>query len=259
MHAISEIQIINHRFDPTETILHVLVDGGKELSNECQVRGRLNGPRCPFSTTIEIAYPLRERARSDAIVTMSAVIPEPSWWDPESPFVYSGFVEMYHEDIGLGRADFQHAIYWLQMTSKGLRLNGQPFVLRGRCVAAIGDADSLRYLRDRSFNWIISQESPTREARKLATKYGFFVSHESALTDQSIDAIDYDLDILQESSRQNRRAANDAQANWFTPVNPLRLVRDSKTEATGGFKLVIGDHIPANLPSDKSIIGWIEA
>ena len=258
MLAISEIQVLNHRLDPTETTLHVLVEHGTNVPNDCQVRGRLNGPRCPFSTTIEIAYPLRERARGD-VIAMSTVIPEPSLWDPESPFVYAGFVELTRENVVLERVSFQHAIYWLQMTSKGLRLNGQPFVLRGKCIASIGDADSLRYLRDRSINWLISKESPTRETRNLAMKYGFFVSHEPAMSDQSINTIDHDPDILQESARQNRRAANDAQANWFTSANPLSLIRDSKMEAIGGFKLVISDQIPANLPSDRSIIGWIDA
>ncbi len=257
MLAMREVQVVNHRLDPTETILHVLVEYGTDVPNECQVRGRLNGPRCPFSTTIEIAYPLRERSRGD-VITMSTVIPEPSWWDSESPFLYAGFVEIVRENVAVIRANFQHAIYWLQMTSKGLRLNGQPFVLRGKCIAAIGDADSLRDIRDRRFNWLLAKESPTDETRNLAMKYGFFVSHEPALTAQSIDAIDHDLDIMQESARQNRRAANDAQANWFTPANPLRIIRDSKMEASDGFKLMIGDHIPANLPTDKSIIGWIE-
>ncbi len=256
--AISEIQVVNHRFSPTETMLHVGIALHNPASN-VQLRGRLNGPRCPFSTTIEIAYPLRERARGDDIVTMSAVIPEPSLWDPESPFVYISFVELMRDGVVADRVNFQHAIYWLQMTSKGLRLNGQPFVLRGRCVASIGDVESLRYLRDRGFNWLISKASPTGEMRKLAATYGFFVSHEPALTDRSADSIEHDLDILQESARQNRRAANDAQVSWFTAANPLRIVRGSKIEAIDGFKLVIGDRLPANPPSDGSIIGWIEA
>lgn len=255
--TIREIQIVNHRFDPTETVLHVNVAIHNPAPN-VQFRGRFNGPSCPFSTTIEIAYPLRERAR-DEVITLSAVIPEPSWWDPESPFVYIGFVDLMREGVVAERVNFQHAIYWLQMTSKGLRLNGQPFVLRGRCVVSIGDVESLCYLRDRGFNWLISKASPTGEMRKLAATYGFFVSHEPALTDRSADSIDHDLDILQESARQNRRAANDAQVSWFTAANPLRIVRDSKIEAIDGFKLVIGDRLPANPPSDGSIIGWIEA
>ncbi len=253
MPVIREIEVVNHRLDPTETILHVRIPG----HIPGQIIGRLNGPRCPFSTTVEIAYPLRERERGE-IATLSAVIPEPSWWDPESPFVYHGFIELPHGDAKPERTTFQHAIYWLQMTSKGLRLNGRPFQLRGKCVDQIGSLDSLRDYRSRGFNWLILPESPAIEMRNLCMTHGFFVSHESALTDQPADVIDHDLDIVQDSARQNRRAANNEQTDWFTAARPFRIVRDTKMETIDGFTLMVMNRIPAILPSDQSIIGWIE-
>ena len=67
-----------------------------------QVRGRLTGPRCPYTTTVEVAYPFREHSRDygeggSPRLTLRAIIPEPSWWDPQTPFLYEGPVELWQD------------------------------------------------------------------------------------------------------------------------------------------------------------------
>src|SRR5262245_17540929 len=65
-----------------------------------ELRGRLMGPSCRYSKTIEVAYPVRMTSRSESgppILHARVVIPEPSWWDTESPFTYQGPIELWED------------------------------------------------------------------------------------------------------------------------------------------------------------------
>src|SRR5579883_857477 len=72
----------------------------QRLASRTQVRGYLTGPRCPYATTIEVAYPWRETSRTyekegEPHISARAVIPEPSLWEPQTPFLYEGTVELW--------------------------------------------------------------------------------------------------------------------------------------------------------------------
>src|SRR5687767_9337461 len=58
-----------------------------------EVRGRLMGPRCPGASTIEIAYYLRPLGPG----AYQVLIPEPSMWEPATPFTYQGPLEFWRE------------------------------------------------------------------------------------------------------------------------------------------------------------------
>ena|SRR5437868_5523971 len=60
----------------------------------CAVSGRVVGPKCKGVSTVEVAYPLRVIGVSDTAVSLKCVIPEPSLWTPERPFVYAWSVEV---------------------------------------------------------------------------------------------------------------------------------------------------------------------
>jgi hypothetical protein len=82
-----------------------------------EARGRLVGPRCPGVTTVEVAYPLRPfPSPPDGVPPLSrrVVIPDPSLWAPQHPFVYRAIVELWEDgqrcdvkefDLGLRMAD----------------------------------------------------------------------------------------------------------------------------------------------------------
>src|SRR5947209_11341595 len=96
---IREVHIWDSRIEPVEA--EVLLSVYPEhLRSSTQVRGRLNGPRCPYTTTVEVAYPLREHSRQyesegEPRVLSRVLIPEPSLWDPQTPFLYEGPVELW--------------------------------------------------------------------------------------------------------------------------------------------------------------------
>ena len=84
-----------------------------------EVRGRLVGPRCPGVTTIEVAYPLRPfPCQPGGVPPLSrrVVIPEPSLWEPQHPFVYRVVVELWE---GGQRCDQRQFDYGLRMADGG--------------------------------------------------------------------------------------------------------------------------------------------
>src|SRR5262245_9694928 len=88
------------RLTPTEAELRIELRC-TEMRSTSEIRGRLMGPTCLYSTTIDIAYPVKMLPhRKDASHALEArvVIPEPAWWDPESPFFYHGPVELWEHE-----------------------------------------------------------------------------------------------------------------------------------------------------------------
>jgi hypothetical protein len=155
MNRIRDIVIVNHRLDPISTELHVHVQLD-EMTPTTTLKGRLIGPRSMHRSTIEIAYPLHEIDRTDHLV-LRAVIPEPSWWEPSSPFLYEGPLELWQDGALCERITIRHGIRALQLTSKGLRLNGKPFLVRGKLAqGALTEQDAIA-LRDAGYNavWLV--------------------------------------------------------------------------------------------------------
>jgi hypothetical protein len=110
------VSVINHRLDPHETELRVHVDV-ENLTPATEVRGRLVGPRSAVSSTVEIAYPLREVERSSNQVVLRVVIPEANWWQPETPFLYEGPVELWQDGQRCDRREVSHGIRAKQQAS----------------------------------------------------------------------------------------------------------------------------------------------
>src|SRR4051794_7203464 len=75
------------RLTPAEA--EIALDAGQAV----EARGRLTGPTCEYSTTVEVAYPVRGNR---------VVIPEPAWWDADSPFLYGGTVELWRDGSRVG-------------------------------------------------------------------------------------------------------------------------------------------------------------
>src|SRR5260221_11284590 len=101
-----------------------------------EVRGRLMGPRCVYASTVEVAYPLRAghgapAPEANPRIIKRVVIPEPNWWDPISPFLYEGPLELWQDGELCDQRTLRHALRTLKIGSKGLRVNGQPFSIHG--------------------------------------------------------------------------------------------------------------------------------
>jgi hypothetical protein len=130
--------------------------------NRGEISGRLMGPRCRFATTIEVAYSFRPVPGAEG--TYRVVIPEPSLWEPECPFLYHGNVA--------DRA-FTYGLRLLGRRGEGLYVNGRPFTVRigeraPRTVEEAGEA------RAQGVN-VVCADVREDAAWDLADTFGFFV------------------------------------------------------------------------------------
>src|SRR5919201_1885533 len=110
----------------------------EQVTPATEVRGRLMGPRCPYASTVEVAYPLRPLPRPGATgpgLVRRVLIPEASLWDPESPFLYQGPVELWQDGQRCDQVTVSHGLRTISLGPRGLRWNGRPLALRGREVA----------------------------------------------------------------------------------------------------------------------------
>jgi hypothetical protein len=106
------------RLSAVEAEVWLLIEA-ERVTPTTEVRGRLVGPRCPGVTTVEVAYPLRPFARHPAgvpLLSRRVVIPDPSLWEPQHPFVYRAVVELWE---GGERCDLREFDYGLRMADGG--------------------------------------------------------------------------------------------------------------------------------------------
>src|SRR5262249_29995675 len=126
------IEIRNRLLNPAEAEVWVSarVDGP---TRDLTVRGRLLGPQCEYANTVEVAYPLRPLSGAPDTLgaTARVLIPEPSFWDPESPFLYTGPVSVWQGDRLCFETTVSHGLRHCQLGPRGLRWNGRPLMLRG--------------------------------------------------------------------------------------------------------------------------------
>jgi len=130
---IRRLDIRNHRLSLAEAEVWITVIS-EDVTPAAEVRGRMVGPQCAYASTVEVAYPLRPLPRRPEGVpepTVRAIIPEPSLWDPQSPFLYQVTVELWSEGECRTRERVRHGLRELQLSSHGLRCNGRPLPLRG--------------------------------------------------------------------------------------------------------------------------------
>ena len=152
----SKIQKLDLRVtlkDPTEPEVWV----GVATSSPTDVHGRLMGPRCRYSSTVEVAYPLRPTSRpleGLAGIVRRAVIPEASQWEPTHPFLYEGPVELWEGDQLVEGRWVRCGIRYLHLGNRGLRLNGHLFTLRGVARNAC-PAEEMMQLREQGVNLLL--------------------------------------------------------------------------------------------------------
>jgi hypothetical protein len=94
---IRSVRILQHRLSPLEADLRIIVEVDEPTGAE--LRGRVRGPVCPGTETVQIAYSLRtvttEEESAGRSLIARVVIPEPNLWTRETPFVYEAVVELW--------------------------------------------------------------------------------------------------------------------------------------------------------------------
>jgi hypothetical protein len=164
------------RLTPTEAelIVNVAIDAPTEA---VEVHGRIMGPQCLYSTTVEVAYPLRRLPPEPGKLARRArvMIPEPSWWDPVSPLLYRGPVELWEGSDRRDQTTFQYGLRHVRLGDRGLSWNGRPLPLTGRTSGPLAEV-GLRRLRDAGVNLLIVPiEEMTEDYWDAADRVGLLV------------------------------------------------------------------------------------
>jgi hypothetical protein len=155
----SDLTITVQRHDPAETEIHLVAPE--------PVTARLLGPRCRFASTVEVAYWFRPAPGLPG--TLRAIVPEPSFWDPESPFLYDAIVRTaagseIRRTIGLRS---------VQLGPDGFRIERRPLLLNAVARDRLDDAAALRQA---GVNAIVCPVTPeTTSIWADADSWGFFV------------------------------------------------------------------------------------
>lgn len=172
------------RLTPTEAELAIDLHC-TELHSTTELRGRLMGPSCLYSTTIEVAYPIRMISRTagaQPVLHGKVVIPEPAWWDPESPFLYHGPVELWEHESRVESAGIRIGVRHAKWDGERLIWNGQPLTIRSQTVTEL-DEETLRLMRDGGINAVIVPKAVAKSVWPLADRIGLVV-----FSDATIDA-----------------------------------------------------------------------
>jgi hypothetical protein len=154
----------------------------EQITPTTEVRGRLMGPTCTFASTVEVAYPLRPLPKGQDApafdapsITMAISIPEPSLWDPVSPFLYHGQVELWEDGRRRSRMNVRHGLKSSRLTPCGVVWNGSALTVRGHSLTSVDDVDVLK-LRTMGFNLLSAPKTlPSEVLWDLADRFGFLM------------------------------------------------------------------------------------
>ncbi len=174
---IRAVRLANHRLNPAEAELWVALQTEPDAA-AVEVRGRLMGPRCPYAATVEIAYPLRPLpAALGAAGGYQAriLIPEPSLWEPQTPFLYDGPLELWQDGRRYDQVRVSHGLRVLQIGPPGLRVNGKPLPLHGVRRETLTE-DEARALHDRGVNLLLTDvRDGVTQPWDVADRFGLLV------------------------------------------------------------------------------------
>jgi len=174
---IKSVQMYDRLLNPAEAELwlNVLLHGA---GPPIEVRGRLMGPRCRFAGTVEVAYPLRPRSGPtgrDDLLGLRVLIPEPSYWDPESPFLYEGPLEAWQGDERVQQLALRHGFRVLHLSQRGLRCNNRLVELRGRSVKELAETQALAFRQSGGNLLLTPLCDETAGLWDLADHFGFLM------------------------------------------------------------------------------------
>lgn len=154
-----EISAILTRLTPAEAVIDFDAEPDYEL------RGRLVGPTCEYSTTVEVAYPIRHGR---------IFIPEPAWWDTESPFLYAGPIEVWRDSIKCAEAQMRVGLSHKGTVDGRYVINGKPTPMCLDSVRAIDETD-LRARRAQGRNAVLVPAALAEAAYEIGDRIGLFV------------------------------------------------------------------------------------
>jgi hypothetical protein len=251
--SIKDIHIWNHRLNPSEAEVAIGVTP-EHVSSMTQVRGRLVGPQCRCASTVEVAYALRETGReyaSEGIpgIICQVLIPEPSLWDPVSPFLYKGQIELLESGKQCEVVQITHCLRELSLGRYGLRINGAALSLRGKSlVGPVSEADAISLHNQGINTLLVDVDNSTPILWDMADRLGFIILTRISNEQELKMALGRTREIRNRSfclgwlispqAVENELALIAAQTLLSTPLLGLELTRAPSGPVPEGFTFV---------------------
>src|SRR5262249_21007677 len=126
-------------------------------------------------------YPFREHSRQyerddTPRLILRGIIPEPSWWDPQTPFLYEGPVELLQDGQVCQEVQVRHGLRVARLGPRGVDLNGKPLqvvgIRRGKCTE-----QQARLLHEKGYNTLLPAAVEDESLWDTADRWGFLVIH----------------------------------------------------------------------------------
>jgi glycosyl hydrolase family 2 len=165
--------VATHHADPAGAELRVVVRP-EQITLTTEIKGRLMGPRSAYAQTVEIAYPFREVARTDHVL-LRVLIPEPNFWQPKTPLLYEGPLELWQDGERVEQIRLRHGIRTVQLNPHGLRANGKPFFAQCVSVQSFTEEDARRWHAEGINLVMIPARDDSVELLALCDRFGLFV------------------------------------------------------------------------------------
>jgi hypothetical protein len=176
---IRRVHVFDDVLNPAQAVVRICVYP-ERLISQTDVRGRLVGPRCPYATTVEVAYALRPVSRQyesqgDPCIITRAIIPDPCLWDPQSPFLYEGPVELWEKGQRCDQVEISHGLRTIKLAPRGWKLNDRTFLVRGIARQQI-QVEELPPLHQQGFNTLLVPiNTHNLELWAAADQFGFLM------------------------------------------------------------------------------------
>jgi hypothetical protein len=188
-------------------------------------------------------------------------------------------LELVQDGVSCDRAAIRHGIRRLQLTSKGLRLNGKPFALRGKMVhPTLSDSEAAKW-RDVGFNTLLTTVDDSGiDLWSIADRVGFFMlgttndsarflEHRNDLASHpsTFGWIFNRADFLAGPSEDQARSmfyGVNTSARSIPPNADFLVCHENELgwlDDTELPKIVVTTNIHAGSPSRTDIIGWVES
>ena len=131
--VIRHVELFSGSANPAEARVYVvatLVEKHQYELKQFKLNGHLIGPRCEFAHTLPARIPFIDRG-SDGTLLAEAIVPDPCFWTPESPFLYRAELQLNSHQSVVDRRNGIVGIRRLGVRGRQLYFEGKRFVLRG--------------------------------------------------------------------------------------------------------------------------------
>ncbi len=275
------VAIATKTLNPAEAEIQITLDFNAPVT-QVDFRGRLMGPRCPYAETVEIAYNFTRLPRADSqentSVTGRIIIPEPSLWDPISPMLYQGPIELWSGETPIVQLQVSMGLHSTQIGPKGLRWNGTLAKVHAK-KATDFDPPTAKTLRREGINTLVVPASEKLPALcDLADRFGFWLIIDCRDADvQSVASLSEHVSCLGFLVSPNqevdvaRKLPNLVGVSFQSSkleldLNPYSFVYTAEEnlhslQSVSKMKLVemSGQTEKQNLDAIPDLLGWVEA